>query len=121
MLSMLSVGRWQAETRERFPVFGTSVGQGGGRVFRQAETEIEGCRCRADVSSQSAWRDGMHRSCMSSTPAEHGGGWKLEMPSQISEGAPQCAIVGKRDTNCECEFWPNLPDPRGRVRVKVVW
>lgn len=50
---------------------------------------------------------------MSSTPAEQGGGWKLEMPTQISEGAPQCAIVGKRDTNCECEFWPNLPDPRG--------
>lgn len=30
---MLSVGRWQPETRERFPVFGTPLGQGGGRVF----------------------------------------------------------------------------------------
>lgn len=30
---MLPVGRWQPETRERFPVFGTPLGQGGGRVF----------------------------------------------------------------------------------------
>lgn len=30
---MLSVGRWQPETRERFPVFRTPLGQGGGRVF----------------------------------------------------------------------------------------